>query len=33
MSDFTLDVLKKAMDASLLRQKVIAENIANIAIP
>ncbi len=33
MSDFTLDVLKKAMDASLLRQKVIAENIANVDTP
>ncbi len=33
MGDFTLDVLKKAMDASLLRQKVIAENIANVDTP
>lgn len=33
MKDFALNVLEKAMDASLLRQKVIAENIANVNTP
>ncbi len=33
MGDFTLDVLKRAMDASILRQKTIAENIANVDTP
>ncbi len=33
MGDFTLDVLQRALDASVLRQKVIAENIANVDTP
>ena len=33
MGDFTLDVLQRSLDASVLRQKVIAENIANVDTP
>ncbi len=33
VGDFTLNVLQRALDASVLRQKVIAENIANVDTP
>ncbi len=33
MGDFTLEVLQRSLDASVLRQRVIAENIANVDTP